>query len=337
MAKPINKTLVGLFVVGAVVLAVTAIALFGSGEFLEKRPKFVMFFSGSVHGLEVGSPVEFQGVKVGEVSAIAAEFNPKNLSIVIPVYVEYDPKSLSVPGTLSEAMKAGSYPFIKGLIAKGLKGQLRVKSMLTGQLYIGIDFYPDKPIRLVGIEDRYPEIPTIPSTAEVLMATLEKLPIAEIADKLAKVAGGIDKLVSSPELADSIKNLDLALKDINVLVRNIDAEVKPTAANLRDTSTTARGAFSQAQKLLAFNEGVPGKVADNLQNTLKKVDATLEELRGGIASYENLADRNLNLGYDVSKTLQEIESAASSIRSLTDYLERHPEALVKGKQQPKGE
>jgi paraquat-inducible protein B len=337
MAKPVNKTLVGLFVVGAVVLIVAAIALFGSGKFLAKRPKFVMFFSGSVHGLTVGSPVEFQGVKIGEVSAISARFDPKNLTVVIPVYVEFDPESLSVPGELKGIQKTGNYAYIKGMIAKGLKAQLKVKSLLTGQLYIAGDFYPDKPIRLVGLETRYPEIPTIPSTADVLMATLDKLPISEIADKLVKVTEGIEKIVNSPDVTESIKNLNLALKDINGLVRQIDAEIKPTAADIKDTLSIARGAFSQAEKTLAINEGIPGKVADNLQNTLKNVDATLERLRWGIASYEKIADRNINLGYDVSKTLQEIETTARSIRSLTDYLERHPEALVKGKLIPKGE
>jgi paraquat-inducible protein B len=86
-----------------------------------------------------------------------------------------------------------------------------------------------------------------------------------------------------------------------------------------------------------LNDGKPGEVADNLNNTLKKADATLEEIRLGITTYEKLADRNMNIGFEVSKTLQEIDGAARSIRALTDYLERHPEAFVKGKQPAKGE
>jgi paraquat-inducible protein B len=212
-----------------------------------------------------------------------------------------------------------------------------MKSLITGQLYVALDFYPDKPIRLVGLEKRYPEIPTIPSTSDVLMATLEKLPISDIADKLLKVTEGVERIVNSPEIKGSIKNLDAGLKDLGVLIRNIDAEVKPLSASLMETSTAARGALSQAEKTLAFNEGIPGKMAENFQNTLKKADATLEEMRQAISSYERIADQNINLGYDVSKTLKEIEEAARAIRSLTDYLERHPEALVKGKQPTKGE
>ena len=337
MAKPINKTLVGLFVVGAVVLAVGAIALFGSGKFLSKRLIFVMNFSGSVHGLTVGSPVEFKGVQIGEVTAISARFNPKSLSIVIPVYVEVDPESLAIPGETREKMQSSDYPFAGRLIAKGLKAQLRMKSMLTGQLYIAVDFYPDKPIELVGLEKRYPEIPTIQSTGDVIMATLENLPITEIADRLMKVTEGIEKIVNSPDVTESLKNLNLSLRDINGLVRKIDAEIKPMTASLTATSNAAQGAFVQAEKTLALKEGEPGKIAGKLQETLAQVGTTLEEMKSTLASYNQIADKNANIGYDVSKTLMEIETAARSIRSLTDYLERHPEALVKGKKASQGE
>jgi paraquat-inducible protein B len=337
MAKPVNKTLIGLFVVGAVVLAVAGIVLLGSGKFLEKRPKFVMFFSGSVHGLSVGSPVEFRGVQIGEVSAISASFNPKDLSVVIPVYVEYDPESLAVPEAFRGMMKTTKYPFIKRMIEKGLKAQLRMKSIITGQLYIAVDFYPDKPVHLVGLEKRYPEIPTILSPTEVLMATLEQMPITELADRLVKVTQGIERIVSSPEIAESMKNLNLALMDISGLIRQIDAEIKPVVSNIKDTSDAARGAFVQAEKTLAMKEGEPGKIAEKVQDTLGQVGTTLEELKSTLVSYNKIADKNADIGYDLSRSLHEIESAARSIRSLADYLDRHPEALVKGKKPAQGE
>jgi len=200
-----------------------------------------------------------------------------------------------------------------------------------------VDFYPDKPIRLVGLEKRYPEIPTIPSAGDVVMTTLEKLPIAEIADRLMKVTEGIEKIVTSPDATESMKNLNLALRDINGLVREISAEIKPMTASIRDTSDAARGAFVQAEKTLALKEGEPGKIAGKLQETMAQVSTTLEEMKLTLASYNQIADKNANIGYDVSKTLKEIETAARSIRSLTDYLERHPEALVKGKKASQGE
>jgi paraquat-inducible protein B len=336
MSKPANKTLIGLFVLGAVTLVVLAVALFGSGKFFVKKPKYVMFFPGSVNGLEIGSPVQFRGVKIGQVTKISATLD-KDLSVVIPVYIEYDPGSLGAPEELKRESRGRPYPFFNKLITKGLRAQLRMKSLITGQLYVALDFYPDKPTRLVGLDKRYPEIPTIPSTSDVLMATLEKIPLTEISDKLLKAIEGADKIVNSPEIKESLKNMNLALKDLSLLIKNVNGEVKPLSASLMDTSTAARGAFSQAEKTLAFKEGKPGEMADSLQSTLKKADATLEEMKLAITAYEKIAERNTDLGYDVSKTLREIEGAARSIRSLTDYLERHPEALVKGKLQPKGE
>ncbi|MDD2320345.1 MAG: MlaD family protein [Geobacteraceae bacterium] len=336
MSKPANKTLIGLFVLGAVTLVVLAVALFGSGKFFVEKPKYVMYFPGSVNGLEIGSPIQFRGVKIGQVTGIYGSFD-KNMDVVIAVYVEYNPDSLTVPDELKREAQGQRYPFIQRLVAKGLKAQLRMKSLITGQLYVALDFYPDKPTVLVGLDKCYPEIPTTPSPSDVLMSTLEKIPLAEISNNLLKVTEGVERIVNSSEVKDSMKSLNMGLKDLAGLIRNIDAEVKPLSTSLKDTSTAARGAFSQAEKTLALKDGKSGEVAENLNNTLKKADATLEEIRLGIATYEKLAERNMDIGYDVSKTLKEIDGAARSIRALTEYLERHPEALVKGKQTAKGE
>lgn len=330
MAKPANKTIIGLFVVGAVALAVAAVAIFGSGKFLTKRPKFVMFFNGSVNGLAVGSPVLLRGVQIGEVTDISAQFHPKDLSFTIPVHIEFNPESISVPEELKEGSRIGKYLYIRQMIEKGLKAQLKLKSIITGQLYIDVGFHPEYPMRLAGLDRRYPEIPTMPSPTEVLMATLERLPVAEIADKLLKVSQGIEGIVNSPHAKESMKNLNVALGEVNTLVRGLQAEVKPTAA-------AARGAFSQAEKTLAFEEGEPAKIAGGVQQTLERVNSTLDDVRTTLATYKQFGDKNAEIGYDLSKTLGEIDSAARSIRSLTDYLDRHPEALVKGKKAFKGD
>jgi len=337
MAKEANKTLIGTFVVGAIVLAVIGIIIFGSGKFFQKRIIFVMYFPGSVTGLTVGSPVEFRGVKIGEVTKIAASFNPADLSITIPVYVEFDPKSLVIPGKQRNAFTLGNYQFYKPLLDKGLKAQLKVKSFITGQLYISVEFYPNKPSRLVGFDTGYPEIPTIPSDMEQIMSTLQKIPITDIADRLARAADGIDKAVNSPAIGAGMKNLNHVLVDLNTLIKDLNAEVKPLAKSLRDSSDAARGAFVQAEKTLALKEGVPGEIAAGLIDSTKQAGASLEQMRKTLASYEKIADRNANIGYELDKTLVELDGAARAIRSLADYLERHPESLLKGKPPSQGE
>jgi paraquat-inducible protein B len=337
MSKPVSKTLIGAFVVGAVALLVAGIAIFGSGTFFVKQPKFVMFFSGSVNGLTVGSPVQFRGVRIGQVTEIRAQFNPKTLTFTIPVYVEIDPRSIYGPVQLKAEAEEGKYPLFKQLLAKGLKAQLRLRSIITGQLYIAVDFHPEEPIRLVGLDKKYPEIPTIQSPTEVLMSTLEKVPFSELADKLVKVTDGIERTVNSPEVAASLKNLDASLKNLSTLLKNVNSEVKPLASSLRDTSDVARDAFAQAKETLSLKDGESGKLAEGLQGTLKQVTSVLEEIRATVASYNRLAQDNAHIGYEVTRTLSEIEGAARSLRQLADYLDRHPEALVKGKQPTQGE
>jgi paraquat-inducible protein B len=187
------------------------------------------------------------------------------------------------------------------------------------------------------MEKKYPEIPTIPSTAEALLATLEKMPISEIVNGLEKLTKGVERIVNSPEIAGSLKNLESSLKDLGSLVRNIDAEIKPLSSNIRDTSDAARGAFAQAEKTLALKEGVSGELAEGVRETLAQAGTTLEKIRQSFDSFGKIGERNSDIGQDLSKTLREIEAAARSIRSLTDYLERHPEALMKGKQPSQGE
>ena len=141
MARQPSKTLSELSSWAPKVLA-TGIIVFGSGRFFQKRVTCVMYFSGSIAGLSIGSPVEFRGVKVGEVTKIAAVLDPKTVSITIPVYVEIDPKSLIVLGDEDASKLFSSNRAYDPLMEKGLKAQLDIESFVTGKLFINMDFFP---------------------------------------------------------------------------------------------------------------------------------------------------------------------------------------------------
>jgi len=141
MSKPANKKLIGVFVVVVVGLIVVAILLLGSGRLFRHYPKFVMYFEGSVQGLSVGSPVLFRGVKVGSVTDIAMDFNPSDLSILIPVYVE-GKADTSSRDMLKGDRTALQEEVVQALIKKGLRAQLEMQSVVTGQLVIALDFHP---------------------------------------------------------------------------------------------------------------------------------------------------------------------------------------------------
>jgi paraquat-inducible protein B len=316
VARQPRKSLIGAFVVGAVALAAIGITVFGSGRFFQRRSTLVMFFSGSITGLSVGSSVEFRGVRIGQVTKITAVFDPKTLNIAIPVYVEFDPKSLIVSG-MQDA--SGMKQFYQPLLEKGLKAQLDIESFITRQLYISVDFFPDKPTTLLGLDPRYPEIPTIPSLQDQIVQMLQKLP-----EKIMTVTDGIERLVNSSAAQESLRDLD-------GLIRAIATEVKPLMANLNATSDAARRTFAQAEKTLSMKEGPSAEMAASFTGTMKKAGVSLDQMRSTLESYQQVAVQNANVGYDLTKTLAQLDAAARSVRALAEYLELHPEAVLKGK------
>ncbi len=332
MSKKANKSLIGVFVLGAIALVVAGVIIFGSGKFFKKTRKFVMFFQGSVKGLNVGAPVMFRGVKVGQVTAMKVNFYGKELTLLIPVYIELDPTS----GVLVSG-DAPKGQYLKPFIKKGLRAQLQLQSFVTGQLVVDLDFYPDKPARFVGIEKRYPEIPTIPTPLESLQSTIQGLKLDQTIRRLESAVEGIDRIVNSPQLKQSIVSLGKALRSIDSLARNLDSNVVPVAASIKDTSEAAHAAFVQVEKTLAMREGAPAEVAQSLRDTLKAARIALEETQGAVAGVRRVADQNANFGYELSRTLEEVSALSRSLRSLTDYLDRHPEALIKGKSSQGGD
>ncbi len=333
MSKQASRSLIGAFVLGAIVLVVASIVVFGSGTFFTKVNKSVLFFEGSVKGLQIGAPVVFNGVQIGHVTDIVLEVNARDLTAFVPVYIEVNQKRI-VP--------IGRYPsydqrFLQALIKKGLRAQLQLQSFVTGQLMVNLDFYPNTPIRLVGLEKRYPEIPTVSSGLEQLTKRLEELPLKEIADRLNETLAGINRLVNSRDLQASIGALNQMLKDSDALVKNLNATVGPLASDIRGTTDAARAAFAQVEKTLRFDEGNPGQIANSIKETLSAAQDTLKRTNTAVENINVIALQNTNLGYEIGRTLEQIAELSRSIRVLADYLERHPEALLRGKSHDNGE
>ena len=355
MAKKASKTVIGAFVVGAVALGVAAVLVFGSGKFLSDRTMYVMFFDGSLKGLQVGAPVVMNGVKIGEVTGISVVGDPATLKFYSPVYIEIDPEKIRILGNEKQKLRGvlakRKYALYERLLEKGMKGQLVLQSFVTGQLWISLGLYPDKPVKLVGAVKDVPEIPTIPTTMEELQKTVENIPIKEIAAKLDNVITGIDRLVNSPEMKQTMVNLEKTTRDIDVLVRHVDNQVMPLSSDVRSTLdaakvtlgeankalASAKAALDQAEKTLAFKEGVPGQVAEKLMATLDSARSALDESRKALLEVQDLTSQSAYIGYEVGSTLEETKSLSRSIRSLSDYLERHPESLIRGKSPEKGD
>ncbi len=167
MSQKISPTLIGAFVVGAVALVVIGVVAFCSRQLFRKTQEFVLYFDGSVNGLHIGAPVKFKGVEIGSVKDIKLEMGLGNQVHKIPVIIEIDLKKVIRRGVTRE--KAMDPNTIREFVTQGLRGQLQTESLVTGVLYVALDWFPETPLRLVqpaGDHFQYEEIPTVPTELE---------------------------------------------------------------------------------------------------------------------------------------------------------------------------
>ena len=295
MSKQANKTMIGAFVVSAVILAVAGIVIFGSGKIFKKTVKYVLYFEGSINGLNKGSAVVWRGVKIGTVIDITLEADTKDLSIRIPVIIEVDPYKIKTEDGKRDYEKKTIHRMIKS----GLKAQLQMQSFVTGMLMIDLDFRPDSPIKLVDTDNIYQEIPTIPSTMESLTKQLSKFPFEDMLNKIQSTITGIEKIATSPEILEGIHSMNQTIKDAQKVIKRVDSKIDVLADSIRKVVDEATEAIKQARKTLVTTESTLGK--------------------------------NSEIVKQVNDTLRRLSDAANSIDNLADYLERHPESLLKGK------
>lgn len=210
MIKKVNKTAIGVFVVGGAVLLVTAIIVFGSGMLFKQSDKYILFFDGSVKGLSEGAPVVFRGVKIGNVTSVSLIYDEKTKEVLIPVVIDVElARVKGVPDRFG-------YPDYGMLVKQGLRAKLEIQNFITGQLMIGLDFYPDDPLKMYNLIKEYPELPALPISSDIFKV-MDEIPIKEIADNLGKAVAGISRLVNS----EGISELDKTLKEVTQAARNL--------------------------------------------------------------------------------------------------------------------
>jgi len=314
MAKQANRKMIGGFVVIAVAILAVSVVIFGSGDFFKEKNEYVLYFDGSVKGLNVGSPVLFRGVQVGTVTKIVIRSYMKDLKSYIPVFVEVYPDRFEV---ITEGEVGRPKERLPKLIELGLRAQLVTQSMITGQLLIEVNMHPGTPVNLMNLDKGYKEIPTIPSTLARLGKSLEKLDLKEINDRLNSILVSADRLLKNPDIAASLHELRVVLQDARGLVDNVDEEVKPLAGK-------AKSALDDIGKLAR-------DVDVRVDPLSKSVTETLESVDSAFKSIDDLVGKDSPTRADLDNTLKELSGAARSLRVLAEYLGQHPDALIKGK------
>jgi paraquat-inducible protein B len=350
MSTRANPRVIGAFVVGAIALAVGGLIFFGGGQFFKSTVQMVMFFQGSVGGLAVGAPVTFDGVKIGQVTKVEPIYDSslKDDPVLIPVYIELDRPIKSVGPNAGTALAD-----LDELIKQGLRAQLVSESMVTGQQSVNFSFFnPNKnPIKLKGLIPGIREVPTVASSFDRLKASLNNLLLSLNKMPLEEIGNKID---------DSLTTLQQTLTDADVLIKHVDKAVQPTLddaqaamAEAKTVLQNANGLVTEIRERIELKPGQPLQkindtldtyrlmgqhldgqitpISTDLQTMLKKATATLDQGYALLDTLERDVARNPALLSEVTSTLREFKSAATSIRALADFLRNNPNSLLTGK------
>ncbi|RJR39451.1 MAG: MCE family protein [Deltaproteobacteria bacterium] len=313
MAKQANRMMIGGFVVLAVIIMAASLVVFGSGKFFKKTNKYVLYFDESIKGLSVGAPVLFQGVPVGSVTSITLQADLTKMKTQIPVFIEIETDRWKV-----ESGERNYRKVAEKLIEMGLRAQLIMQSFITGQLMIELDFYPKTdicyaPAQIDKDYAAYVVIPTCKSTSARLGQALGDLDFKALEKNLNSSLAGIERLVNNPDLAASFQALKDTLQYARKVVARVDRQVDPLANDVKKT-------VKDIGKLANNVDARVGGVATGL-------DKTMSAARGVLA-------QDSPLMVELETMLQEIAAMSRSIRQLANYLDLHPEALIRGKGKP---
>src|SRR5687767_13593482 len=318
-----NPTAIGLFLIGAIVLAVTGTAVLASTAWFDKQTKFISFFPESVNGLENGAPVKFQGVPVGSVTALGIQIDQRDKTFQVPIEYEIDLTRLTTQ--MGTYVDLGDKAVLRRQIADGLRAGLASESFVTGQLYIELSYKADaKPPELEPRATTYPEIPPTPS----LMAALGTGAGSLVAD-IMKVLLQVNQMladVNMPEInravvasAKAVENLMESPEITNALaeVPGMTAQVNKTLAAVETMSTQAGAAVGPLQVSVETT-------TTEMANTLKELRRILEETHGMLSA-------DSGLGHGMQEAMISLRQAADALRALATSLEQNPDMLLRGK------
>jgi len=351
MASEANKTLIGAFIVGAMVLAVAGIVVFGTGTLFKESDRHVLFFRGTVNGLDLGAPVQLKGVTIGTVRDIRIIFDPDDLSLFNRVEIE------TAPGNLITSEKLRDDPIeteeeyeelIKRLIDHGLRAKLVLQSFLTGKVFVSLDFFPGTPVNLLGIEEDILELPTLPSDLEAFAKIFDQVNFEELAEKLTNIINGIEEVITAPEVMETVRSAASTMQSFGRLADNLDMRTDALTVSLDKTLTDARKLFADLEPLTDEFAGAAGDARKLLQNLDKQVEPlvtdleetavaaqeVLSEAKVLFADLQEITGENSPLLYKADDALSEMAAAARALRFLADFLAQHPESLLHGRGEP---
>lgn len=317
-----RPAVIGAFVLGGLGLVVAAVLFFGGGRLFERTMRAVVFFEGSVAGLGVGAPVTFRGVRIGSVESIAVLLSEHEM-LRIPVYIKIQPES-AIGGEGGAEMRVID---IERLVAAGLRAQLHLESLVTGQLRIDLDFQPETPASLVEADTGgVPQIPSVPSGLERLRTTLADVPVQKLVETALHTLAEIERLAASidaeltPLLRESrgtVKSATQALEAIGHAAARLETEAANTLRELDELAAATHGQ-------------VTGRGAE-LAQVLATADRVGREAERLLRSVSDLTDPRSRFRTDLDAGLRDLAASAASLRGFAHAIERDPSIILRGR------
>jgi paraquat-inducible protein B len=329
MSKHANPTLIGAFVLGALLLGATSIILLGGGSWFQQRHQHILYFEGAAQGLQVGSPVVFLGVKIGTVKRIQLGLSEESQRFLVPVTIEVDPQTVQT--STGDQLDLQDRATFQQLLDRGLRARLRMQSLLTGQLYVDLDFYPNKPARFFSKDPKLSEIPTILTTTEELANKYENFPVEKFLKDLAAIGESLNAFLSAEAVKSFPVRLEAVLSHLESLSAKLDKNSEPLLGDIRANLAGLTKAVAAVQAALVKAEGAAGRVgnaadrigsaADRLGNTVELVGNNMERVGSAADRVGTTADRVGEAVNANSPLVQELTRASVQVRQTAQTLQ----------------
>lgn len=317
MSEQTNSVAIGAFVVGALLIAVAAIVfLLGTG-FSSGSSKAVMVFDGSVKGLNLGAPVALRGVQIGQVTDIDLILDSDSVELIMLVEAEIRDDNVQLVGGNTETLT-------EQLISRGLRAQLNTQSILTGLLYVQLDFHPGSPIKLADIDSPYLQIPAIPTELERITRKLESIDFVKMAGDLESIASNLNEFVSGDDFQKLPSQLQGTLASLATLSDDLGMQVKSSGPRLDRLLDGASDTMATANTQISL-------IAKRIDNSLAAIDAVIPVFEQSMRDLGELVDPDSETVYEANRALGELAAAGRALQELGRTLEEHPESLLRGR------
>jgi paraquat-inducible protein B len=316
MSEKPHTVAIGAFVLGAGLIALTTI-LFLLGSGLGKKEKVVMVFSGSVKGLSVGAPLALRGVQVGEVTDIELILDTDTASAIMIVEANFNENNIRRKGNPDANLT-------EELVTRGLRAQLNSQSLLTGLLYVELDFHPKSPLHLAKINSPYLQIPTVPTNLERFAKTLQNIDFSKLTAQLESISTSVDSLVSSKDFQALPGNANSTLTSLRKLSDQLQEQLATSGPKLDTLLDEASVTVSNANKELP-------QLSALVETNLTALNTAIITFRQGMTGIDELVSPDSAVLYQLNNALAEMTRAGRSLQSLANTLQEQPESVITGK------